>query len=358
MIMVMRNQFVLLGLLVAIVCLLTGAGPQETVDKEREEANVRAIGVGVLRGGEINVIVSGERAPDAGGGAVDVDDAFHIGSCTKAMTATLAAKYVEAGTLRWDSTLAEVVPELAEAAGESKDVTLLQLLSHTGGIVGGAAEYAMLDNWWQLENDADLSPHQRRLAAAKLILRQPNKAPGEEFLYSNGGYLLAGLMMEAANDNTDFETLMQRDLFQPLGITTAGFGPAPEVAGSTKNADSWTPAYGDNPSLLGPAGTVHLSMNDWLKFVATHLPDSDFLSDELRKTLHKPHADMNDAAGQKYALGWIITPDGKLAHEGSNTFCHAIVVLDVKAERAIAVATAAPDRAASMAALVAVLSGG
>ena len=44
---------------------------------------------------------------------VTLDDRFHIGSDTKAMTALLAAMLVEAGALRWDSTVAAVFPELA-----------------------------------------------------------------------------------------------------------------------------------------------------------------------------------------------------------------------------------------------------
>src|SRR5438046_7082410 len=43
---------------------------------------------------------------------VTTSDVFHIGSCTKSMTATLAAMFIEQGKLRWDTTIAEVFPEL------------------------------------------------------------------------------------------------------------------------------------------------------------------------------------------------------------------------------------------------------
>src|SRR5262249_25389386 len=46
--------------------------------------------------------------------AVTVDDRFHLGSDTKAMTALLAGMFVDAGALRWNSTIADVFPELAE----------------------------------------------------------------------------------------------------------------------------------------------------------------------------------------------------------------------------------------------------
>ena len=66
---------------------------------------------------------------------VAVNDRFHIGSDTKAMTALLAAIFVEEGKLRWDSTVADVFPELAETMDTGlRRVTLEQLLSHTSGI--------------------------------------------------------------------------------------------------------------------------------------------------------------------------------------------------------------------------------
>jgi len=43
---------------------------------------------------------------------VTIDDRFHIGSDTKAMTSLLAAMLVEGGKIRWDSTVAEIFPEL------------------------------------------------------------------------------------------------------------------------------------------------------------------------------------------------------------------------------------------------------
>jgi CubicO group peptidase (beta-lactamase class C family) len=39
------------------------------------------------------------------------NDIVHLGSCTKAMTATLAGRFIEEGKLRWNTTIAEVFPE-------------------------------------------------------------------------------------------------------------------------------------------------------------------------------------------------------------------------------------------------------
>ena len=51
------------------------------------------------------------------------------------MTSTLIAKLVEQGKLKWDTTLAEVFPDLApQMHADFKAVTLLQLLSHRAGL--------------------------------------------------------------------------------------------------------------------------------------------------------------------------------------------------------------------------------
>ena len=51
-------------------------------------------------------------------------DLWHIGSCTKAMTATLIALQVEKGKMRWDMRVAEVLPEMRDAiaAGPPRDL--------------------------------------------------------------------------------------------------------------------------------------------------------------------------------------------------------------------------------------------
>jgi CubicO group peptidase (beta-lactamase class C family) len=92
-----------------------------------------------------------------------------------------------------------------------------------------------------------------------------------EHLYSNGGYIVAGAMLEALTGQT-WETLMEQELFQPLGITTAGFG-APGTSavrdqpwGHLRSGGTWTPLSpgpgADNPAAIGPAGTVHIALSD------------------------------------------------------------------------------------------------
>lgn len=306
------------------------------LDALREEHDVPALGAALFRNGTLEQIaVVGVTAAN-GEEPVAPDDAWHIGSCTKAMTATLAARLVEQGKIDWDTTLAEGLPELAPAMHEPhKSVTLRQLLGHRGGIVGHEANSYAMPMIWAVEKEMADQPmrERRREVAARILKAAPAGEPGSEFRYSNYGYVLAGAMLEEAGDAA-WEDLMRKEVFEPLGMTTAGFGPPPRIRGHVKSTDGWTPQERDNPAIVGPAGTVHLSLRDWSRFAAAHLGQVEgFLKPETLAILHEPLR----GEGASYALGWGVrkNADGgtQLSHAGSNTMWYAVILLEPDAGR-------------------------
>ena len=267
--------------------------------------------------------------------AVTADDLWHLGSNTKAMTSTLAAIAVEAGKMRWDSTLAGVFPN---AAGLKESplatVTLTHLLSHRAGLPANLK--------WQTVKDREDALKQ----AASL---KPLAAPGEKFEYSNLGYVLAGRMIERVLEDS-WENLMRERVFKPLGMSHAGFGgtgtigsidqPWPHFANG-KPTPTNGPAV-DNPAVIGPAGTVHASLEDWGRFVAMHLAGENgkgrLLKTETFRHLHTP------TSGGTYAPGWMVTnrPWGGgevLTHAGSNTMNKSVAWLAPKKDFAVLVCT-------------------
>ena len=102
--------------------------------------DIPAMAILVLDGDRIiDLAVAGVRVR-GGEEQVTLEDAWHLGSCTKAMTATLAARLVDQGTLRWDSTIAEVLPDMTDGMDPVyRDVTLKDLLLHRGGAGGQAS---------------------------------------------------------------------------------------------------------------------------------------------------------------------------------------------------------------------------
>ncbi|MCH2148216.1 MAG: beta-lactamase family protein, partial [Phycisphaerales bacterium] len=122
---------------------------------------------------------------------VTLEDAWHLGSCTKAMTATLAARLVEQGHIQWDTTIAQMVPDVSTRIHPAyADVTLHELLTHRGGV---PSEMLGTDAWkraWSSEG----TPHEQRQTFVADVLAMEPVGPRGSFSYSNAGYTVAGLM--------------------------------------------------------------------------------------------------------------------------------------------------------------------
>jgi D-alanyl-D-alanine carboxypeptidase len=156
-------------------------------------------------------------------GAARPDDPFHIGSNTKAMTATLAAKAVEAGALDWLSAAADVL-----GVDGSSEITLERVLGHSAGIR-------------PLTDDDEFSelPRRRTEVARLLVSEPPLFDPGTANVYSNGGYAVAAAMLEEATGAT-WEALLQTWLAEPLSIAL-GLGWPTELSGHYEHEGDLVP---------------------------------------------------------------------------------------------------------------------
>jgi CubicO group peptidase (beta-lactamase class C family) len=290
--------------------------------------------------------------------AITIQDKFHLGSDTKAMTATLLAMLVEQRRLRWDTTVGEVFAGMADRIDPAwHPVTLAQLLTHRAG----APHDLDADGLWGRLSQREGTPTQQRLQLVRgVISHAPVNPPGTTYVYSNAGYAIAGAMPEVVTGQP-WETLMQERLFGPLAITTAGFG-APGKPGALDQPVGHTAAgqavpagpRADNPPAIGPAGTVHMSLPDWARFIALHLRgdpanphrEPRLLTAESFAWLHEPAA----GPGEKYAAGWLVTERGwargpgvrdhglALTHAGSNTLWFCVAWLAPERDFAVLVA--------------------
>ncbi|MEX2306563.1 MAG: serine hydrolase domain-containing protein [Pirellulales bacterium] len=312
----------------------------EILEPIRREKKLPALAAAVVKDGR-TVALGAVGVRRAGGTErVGVNDRFHIGSCTKSMTATLSAILVQQGKLKWGSTIGEVFADQADKILPAyHDVTLEQLLMHRSGIKDGATTSTVWKKIWSLKGPM---LEQRREFVELVLAEKPAAARGAKFIYSNYGYTIAGAMCERVTDKT-WEDLMREELFTPLGMTTAGFGPP----GDANTVDqpfghhigvfsSWKPMppgrQADNPAVIGPAGTVHCSLADWAKYAAFHVRgargEEQRLPAEVFRKLHTPFPDDAEA----YAYGWVVSErdwaGGKaLMHAGSNTMWMAVIWL-------------------------------
>ncbi|MFZ2055645.1 MAG: serine hydrolase domain-containing protein [Candidatus Aminicenantales bacterium] len=315
----------------------------EVLESIRQKHHVPALagaivtGKGLVMRGVVGVRKAGTEI------LATVEDKWHLGSNTKAMTTTLIGLLVEQGKLKWDTTIEQVFPEIApELQPELRGVTLLHLLSHRAGLPANIV--------WMAVSKPDLSMSQQRLECVKILAKtKPLSMPGTTFLYSNLGYVIAGAMAEKTM-SSNWEDLMTELIFKPLGMKSAGFGGlgtpgeidqpwGHEADGKPVSRNG--PAV-DNPPVLGPAGTVHCSLSDWAKFISDHLRgtrgERAFLKPETYKMLNTP------PFGGEYALGWMTVErewggGTVLTHAGSNTMNYAVVWAAPKHDFAVLVTT-------------------
>ncbi len=295
--------------------------------------NVDAILQAILgRGGErfgmVAAVLRGERIIAQGAAGVrkrgtaeriTLDDRFHLGSCTKAMTATLVAMLVEEGKLNWTTTLGELFADTVKPMHPAwEKVTLRQVLAHRAGLRfepdGLAQVFSELVR--PLRARLGTLPQQRLEIARQALSRPPGIPPDTKYWYSNVGYVLAGAVLEQLTGRA-WEELMRERLFQPLGISTGGFGP-PGTADKTEQAWGHSPVLGkpldprspaaELPLFYGPAGLAHMTVTDWAKFIALHLrgdPANPHCQAALLKldTFAEMHA---VAPTTPYSKGWVM----------------------------------------------------
>ena len=262
---------------------------------------------------------------------VGLDDRWHLGSDTKAMTATMIARLNERGVLKFDETLAQVFPGIAPRMNPAlSNVTIAQLLSHTSGLAPLSSD-AEMQEFLSARGPGKGMRAQRAAVALHYLIRPPASKAGE-FSYSNLGYTIAGAAAEARTGET-WEDLIEEEVWKPLGIKHAGFG-APgkaskvdEPRGHEEKNGKLTPlepgtTESDNPAAIGPAGTVNISLHDWMLFAQDQLDGIEghgaLLKAESYRQLHR-------AVTKNYAMGWGVLSDKDnaitlLTHTGSNGF--------------------------------------
>ncbi|MGL4553009.1 MAG: serine hydrolase domain-containing protein, partial [Gemmataceae bacterium] len=258
------------------------------------------------------------------------DDRWHLGSDTKAFTATLLAVLAERGKIDLDATVPEALPAVAAVVPPGyKEVTINQVLRHRAGLPDNLA------NWWAIPLTA--SPQEQRLQAVRRgLAMKPVHEPGTAYGYSNLGYVLAGAAAERAG-GAAWEELLEKHVLKPLEITEYGFGPVGTVgkidqpmAHDKKGRPVDPTPRADNPPVMGPSARLHLSMKDWAKFAQDQLKGArgagKLLKPEGYKRLH------GFEKGETYTPGgWIVDTSAGfvvLTHDGSNGgyYCSAALM--------------------------------
>jgi CubicO group peptidase (beta-lactamase class C family) len=297
----------------------------------RKEKNLVGLAAMVMVDGEVEAAAAQGERKKGSGVPLEIGDRWHLGGITKSITATMIARLVEAGRMQWSDTVGEIFPEAA-VHEDWKPVTLRQLLTDTAGAPANFPK----DVWRKRPPLGPECTQARREVVLNVIADKPAYPPGKKYVYSNVGYTIAGAMAEKVTGAT-WEDLVKREVFEPLKLRGAGFGPPKSsdatleqprghrkvLAGKVEVDDT-----ADNTPIMGPAGIIHMTLRDLCTYANEHLQgelgEGKLLSAETYKKLHTPELD-------NYACGWVrnepneVIPYTEYWHNGTNTYWYALV---------------------------------
>lgn len=206
-----RGLFV--AVLLGLICLIAGPALAQVgkvdalVQAHMADRHIPGVAVAIVRDGKIvhakgyglaNVELNVPATPDT---------IFQSGSVGKQFTAALAMILVEEGKIALDDPVSRYIREAPPAWS---GMTVRHLLTQTSGISG--AEYDKV-----IDLRRDYTEDQLLAEIVKLPL---DFQPGEQWRYSNPGYVTLGVLIGRASGRFYGDLLSER-IFTPLGMSTA-----------------------------------------------------------------------------------------------------------------------------------------
>lgn len=226
-----------------------------------------------------------------------VDTRFNMASMGKMITAVAVLQLAEAGKLSLQERVGRYLPDYPNEQVRQL-VTIEQLLTHTSG----------MGNFWTELAD---KPKERYSAVADyvpLFASQPLLfEPGQGFAYSNSGYTLLGLVIEAVSGQTYFDYVREK-IYRPSGMNdTDAFRLDEPVARMATGYSRSAQEPGKMISNLyvntfkgGPAGGSYTTADDMLRF-ANALMNFRLLTPQYTELLTRGKVDYRT---RRYAYGF------------------------------------------------------
>ncbi len=228
----------------------------------RAEHRLVGIAVGRLEGATTGTIAAGVRqVGDAAG--IEVTSDFEAGSITKAFTGTLLADMVIRGEVALDDPVAKFVPAWTIPSFQGRQITLLDLATHTSGLP------RLPDNLRPADSEDPYVDYTETQLVDFLKTHVLRRAPGSQYEYSNLGMALLGLVL-AKRAGISYEALLRQRILDPLGMDDTHLTLAADQAAEAAHGhtDRLVPAKPWHLGIFAAAGGLHSTVPDLLKFAA------------------------------------------------------------------------------------------
>lgn len=234
-------------------------GLQTLVPQLMERSGVPGVAVAVVWNGELRyaqgfgVRETGKPEP------ITPDTVFQLASVSKSVGATVVATQVDAGVITWDTPVATQLPDFLLAGGGPQP-SVGDLYAHRSGLPDHAG-----DQLEDLGYERDTILHRLRYVPVKQL--------GSHYAYTNFG-LTAAAQAVANAAGTEWATLSERELYQPLGMSRSSSRFADFIAQDNRAiGHSWQDGryqalYQRQPDAQSPAGGVSSSARDMARWLA------------------------------------------------------------------------------------------
>lgn len=326
--MILKQFVSILFVFTSIICF--GQKSVQFADSIRKSYNIPEVSYAVVKENSILEIQAIGKHSISLNDPATLNDRFHLGSNTKAMTAFIIAKYVEKGKLKWTSKFFDLFPEWrANSKKEYYNITLQELLSHRAGVQP-----------FQGENDPVIpefkgTKQEKRKQFGKFVLTidAVENDTIQKFTYSNADYTLATLMLEKVTKKS-WEQLVEKVFNHDLKLNIKFSFPE-----NQKIKDTWGHRFENEklipvPSNPGyhldytePAGDLNITLKEYIKFIQLNLQglkgQNNYLTAKTYQHLHKGF--------ENYSLGWYnIYEKGKelSTHSGTAETYYTLVHID------------------------------
>lgn len=253
----------------------------------------------ILRDGVVTELFAWGGADCAGGGAVDVNAAYEIGSISKHVAAIALLRLWEQGRVDLDAPLSDYLDEIPATW---RRTTLRQLATHTSGV----PDYEEAGGYGVYETEP--TPAQVYAIVAD---RPLDFEPGTRWSYSNTGYFLLSRVVERVS-GTGFGDYLRTELFTPLGMNHSFMGGY--ATADARLAQGCKPGAGENAARIPVrpihetstygAGGVSTTLQDWALWDDA-LHDGRLLSPRAMEVMLTPQR-LADGSSTGYGFGLFV----------------------------------------------------
>ena len=291
------------------------------VDDTIARYHLPGMAVGVIENGQIVYVRTTGKTVAGSGQKITPQTLFKIASNSKAMTTALLGRLVDQGKLHWDDPVTKYLPQFRmHDPWVTANMRVADLLTHSSGLPEGGGDLML----WPEPNAFTRADIIHGLAFIK-----PGYSFRSQYQYDNLLYVVAGEVAAAAG-GASYETLMHREVFEPLGLARCQVGAwnrdaVGNVAQPHRQDHGRNVAIDADAAMIpaitsAPAGGIRCDLDDMLSWARNWLVPTPaqlaWLSPTQRQILQAPHMLIPVSAQRRawdhshvmaYGYGWRMT---------------------------------------------------